>query len=161
MATGTLPVAGMLRQGALDHRSLPWVAQLAARTLERHPLRRLDLVVVVGGVPRDVDAEVEPDGLEHAHAPASVAVLDLPELLDHARDHSGLLPHLAQGGRLAALAGVRAALGQGPDPRPPGGGDDEHLAVADDDPAVGALALSRHTHAAPRGRGRSAARGPG
>src|SRR5215212_2536959 len=161
MATGTLPIAGMLRQGALDHRSLPWVAQLAARALERHPLRLLDLLVVVGGVPGDVVAQVEPNGLENAHAPAAVAVLDLPELLDHPRDHPGLLPHLAQGGRLAALAGVRAALGQRPHPRPSGGGDDEHLAVADDDPAVGALALSRHTHGARRGRGRSAARGPG
>src|SRR3954471_3258787 len=160
MATGTLPIAGMLRQGALDHRSLPWVAELAARALERHPLRRLDLVVVVGGVPGDVVAEVEPDGLEHAHPPAPVPVLDLSELLDHPRDHPGLLAHLAQGGRLAALAGIRAALGQRPHPGPSGGGDDEDLAVADDAPAVGALELSRHTHAAPRGRERSAARGP-
>src|SRR3954451_7889070 len=82
MATGTLPIAGMLRQGALDHRSLPRVAELAAGALERHPLRLLDLVVVVGGVAGDVVAEVEPDGLEHAHAPAPVAVLDLPRLLD-------------------------------------------------------------------------------
>src|SRR3954462_11270787 len=136
MATGTLPIAGMLRQGALDHRSLPRVAELAAGALERHPLRLLDLVVVVGGVAGDVVAEVEPDGLEHAHAPAPVAVLDLPELLDHPCDHPGLLPHLAQGGRLAALAGARAALGRRAPPRPPGGGDEAPPAAADDAPAV-------------------------
>src|SRR3954453_13544944 len=80
MATGTLPIAGMLRQGALDHRSLPRVAELAAGALERHPLRLLDLVVVVGGVAGDVVAEEEPDGLEHAHAPGPEAELTPPEL---------------------------------------------------------------------------------
>src|SRR4051795_1724451 len=154
MATGTLPIAGMLQQGALDHRSLPRVAELAAGALERHPLRLLDLVVVVGGVPGDVVAEVEADGLEHAHAATPVALLDVPEALDDPRDHPGLLPHLAQGGGLPALAGVGPALRQGAHPRAPGGRDDEHLALADDPAAVGALVLSRHTRAGPRGRAR-------
>src|SRR4051794_22747794 len=161
MASGTLPIAGGLRQGALDHLPLARIAQLAPSALERHPLGLLDLVVMVGGVTGDVVAEVEADGLEDPHAPPPVLVIHLAEVAHHARDDPGLLPHLAQGGRLAALAGMRSALGERPHPRAPGRRDDEHVAAADDHAAVGTLALSRHTRAARRDRARSAGRGPG
>src|SRR3954470_13957693 len=103
MASGTLPVAGVLRQGALDHVALPRIAQLGASALERHPLRLVDFVVVVGGVPGHVAAEVEAAGLEHAPAAAPVPVLDVPEVPEDPRDDPRLLPHLPQGGRLGAL----------------------------------------------------------
>src|SRR3954447_26095517 len=152
MATGTLPIAGVFRQGALDEPALARVAELRAGPLERHPVRRLHLVVVVGGVPRHVVAEVEADRLEDPPTAAPVPVLHVAEVLDDPRDDARLLPHLAHGGGLSALAGVGAALGQRADARPPRGRDDEDVAVADDHAAVGALALSRHTRAARRGR---------
>ena len=52
-------------------------------------------------------------------------------------------------------------FGQRRDVRAPGGRDHEHLVAAHDDAAEGLLALSRHSRAAPPGRARSGARGPG
>src|SRR5215211_5977964 len=160
MASGTLPVVVVFRQRALDHLALPRIAQLGTGLLEWHPAHVVDLVVMIGGVPGEVLEEVEGHRLEDPDPPAAVPVLDVAEALDDPRVDPRLLPHLARGGGLLALARVRPALGERAHAGAPGRGDHEHLAVADHHPAVGPLALNRHSRAGPPGRARSGARAP-
>src|SRR4051812_2106979 len=110
MRPGTLPVRPQSRQGALDHLALARIRELRPGRLEREPAGVVDLVVVVVGAPLDELAEVEVDGLLDAPPVAAIPVADVAEaLLDGHRD-ARLLAHLARGGLLAGLPGVRPAL---------------------------------------------------
>src|SRR5215203_2018716 len=118
MAPRTLSVVALFRQCARDDPALAGIAELRLRALERHPARFVDLVVVVGGVARDVVAKVVADGLEHPQAAAAIPVLDGAEALHDPRVDPRLLAHLARGRLLVALAGLPPAFGERGDLRP-------------------------------------------
>src|SRR5256884_2762438 len=103
-------------KGGLGHLALAPIAQEAGRILERNPLRRVDLEVVIAHAARAVAEEEEAHDLHHPVAVAAVPVLHVAELLDQPAVDPGLLAQLAGGGVGGALAGVDVALGQGEDP---------------------------------------------
>jgi hypothetical protein len=109
------------------------------RLVERHPLRVLDLVVVVVELPAHVVEQEEAHHLRDPPAAAHVPVADVAELLDERRLDAGLLAHLAQRRVGGGLGAVGMALRQGEHLAAVRGAarrdDDDAAPVPDDHPA--------------------------
>src|SRR6185295_20003430 len=109
--------------------------------IERHPAHLIELVIVSIEVASDGVHEEVVDGLVDARAGLDEGVFDRVERPADSDLQARLLLDLADRGLLAALAGLRRALGQRPRPAialaPAAADDEEWLAglVPDDDPA--------------------------
>src|SRR5215210_9576721 len=104
-------------RGSCDERSLGLEGQEVRRLVERHPADLLELVVV----PREVAADgLHEEVMDRLVDPRPVLDEGVPDRLELTHDpdlQTALLGDLADGGLLAALAGLRRSLGQRPGDR--------------------------------------------
>src|SRR3954447_6075557 len=112
MGARSLPVRRQTGKCRRGHLSLALVLEQPRGLLERNPLGRVDLVIVVPDAARAVPEQEERDHLEHPLAVALVPVAHVPELLDELAAHARFLAHLAGGGLRTSLAGIDPPLRQ-------------------------------------------------